>query len=185
MNDSVEEKFLSLEEYHRICQFYYTEARLLDERKYQQWLGLLTENVAYVMPARHVPILDPALRETEALLDISQDTSHGLQAPLRDDNYFTLSIRVMRSFKMNSWTDNPPPRTTRLVSNIEAQYAPEGVETYSNVAIAYSRSGRDNVIYTARRQDMLRITENGIKIARRKVMLDWNIIEAPSIGLFF
>jgi len=176
---------VSLELYHHVCQFYYAEARILDERKYQRWLELLAEDVAYIMPARHVPMLDPALRETEGFLDVSHDTGNSKQVPLREDNFLTLNIRVMRSFKLNSWSDNPPPRTTRIVSNIEVMPHAEGFEVFSNVALAYSRYGGDNMLYTARRQDVIRVEGNSFRIASRKVVLDWNIVEGPSVGMFF
>jgi 3-phenylpropionate/cinnamic acid dioxygenase small subunit len=176
---------ISLEEHHRISQFYFREARLLDERKFQQWLSLLTDDIVYVIPARHTPFLDPAKRETEALLNLEQETSDGLEPPFRDDNKLTLSIRVMRSFKMSSWTDNPPARTRRFVSNIEAVQDGDSVDVYSNLLLYFSRYGQDNHTYTARRYDHLRRVENGFQIARREVLLDWNVITGPSVGLFF
>lgn len=176
---------VSLEDYHRISQFYFREARLLDERKYQQWLALLTEDVTYTLPARHTPFADPAQRETEALLALENDTAAGLAPPLRDDNHLTLSIRVMRAFKMNSWTDNPPARTRRFVSNIEVLQAGDGFEVYSNLLLYFSRYGQDNHVYTGRRHDFLRQTGDGLKIARREVLLDWNVVTGPSAGLLF
>ena len=176
---------VSLEDYHRISQFYFHEARLLDERQYQQWLALLSEDISYTIPVRHTPMLDNAKRETEALLNIEQEISQGLEPPFRDDNLFTLSIRVMRSFKLNSWSDNPPPRTTRFVSNIEVVPIADGFEVRSNLMLALSRYGADNTLYTARRQDVIRNSEQGFKIAKRNVLLDWSVIAAPSVGLFF
>lgn len=176
---------ISPEDYHRISQFYFVEARLLDERHYQQWLALLDENISYIIPGRHTPMLDAAKRETEVLLNVEQELSQGLEPPLRDDNYFTLSIRVMRSFKMNSWTDNPPSRTTRFVSNIEAVPVTEGFDVRSNLMLALSRYGADNTIYTARRIDTIRCDGQGFKITKRTVLLDWSTIVAPSAGLFF
>jgi 3-phenylpropionate/cinnamic acid dioxygenase small subunit len=179
------EKMVSLENYHRISQFYYSEARLLDERKFQQWLTLLSEDIAYIVPARHTPFVDVAKRGTEALLDLEQEISRGLEPPFRDDNFLTLSIRVMRSFKMNSWTDNPPARTRRFVSNIEAVHDGDGFDVYSNLLLYFSRYGQDNHTYTARRHDYLRDTPAGLKITRREVLLDWNVITGPSVGLLF
>lgn len=181
----MKESLVSLEEHHRISQFYFREARLLDERKYQQWLALCTEDVTYIVPARHTPFLDPALRETEALLDLAQECSTGLAPPLRDDNRLTLTIRVMRSFKMNSWTDNPPARTRRFISNIEAVTEGDGFDVYSNLLLYYSRNGQDNHVYTGRRHDHLRNTPDGLRIAHREVLLDWNVVTGPSVGLFF
>lgn len=176
---------VSLEQQHRISQFYYREARLLDERLYQQWLALLTDDVAYTVPARHTPFLDPALREQEALLNLPQETGSGMAPPLRDDSKLTLGIRVMRAYKMNSWSDNPPARTRRFVSNIEVYAIDGGFEVYSNLLLYYSRYGQDNHLYSGRRHDRLRETADGLLIAAREVLLDTNVVTGPSVGLFF
>lgn len=177
---------VSIEQYHHICQFYYYEARLLDERRFQQWLELMAEDIRYTVPARCSPMPDSKQRGNEAILDTGQEFSQGLEPPLRDDDYFTLSIRVMRSFKSNSWSDNPMLRTSRFVSNIEVIAEDDNAFTvYSNVMLSASRYGRDNAIYTMRRKDLIRSREDSFNIAERTVMLDWNVITAPSVGLFF
>lgn len=176
---------VALADYHRICQFYYREARLLDERLYQQWLALLAEDVRYTVPARHTAFADPSRRETEALYALEQEVNSGLAPPLRDDNRLTLSIRVMRAFKMNSWTDNPPARTRRFVSNIEAVQQDEGFEVCSNLLLYFSRHGDDNHVYSGRRHDSLRDTAEGLRLVRREVLLDWNVVTGPSVGLLF
>lgn len=177
---------VSLEEHYRISQFYYREARWLDERRYQQWLTLLDDAIRYTVPARHTAWLDPALRGTEALLDVAHDTGRGLAPPWRDDSRLTLTIRAMRAYKLNSWTDNPPARTTRMVGNIEAVNASDGsLETCSTLLLAYSRYGQDNHHYTARRHDRLRREGEDYRIVAREVLLDWNVVTGPSVGLLF
>ena len=183
--DTMKHTSVSLEEHYRISQFYYREARLLDERHYQQWLTLLAEDITYTVQARHTPALDPALRGTEALLDLAHDTSSGLAPPLRDDNRLTLTIRALRAFKMNSWTDNPPARTRRFVSNIEAWHSGEQVETFSNLLLTYSRYGQDNHLYSARRHDVLCRVDQEYRIVRRDVLPDWNVTTGPSAGVMF
>jgi 3-phenylpropionate/cinnamic acid dioxygenase small subunit len=166
-----------------IEQFYYREARLLDERKYQQWLGLLNEDIVYNMPARHTPTLDPALRETEAVLNVEQELSHGLEPGHRNDDFLTLNIRAMRSFKLSAWADNPPPRTRRFVSNIEPYHEDDELLVYSNVLLYYSRHGNENYQYSCQRKDKLLKLEEGFKIRERTVLIDWNVVTGPSLGL--
>lgn len=168
-------------------QFYFREARLLDERKYQQWLALLAEDVEYTLPSRHTVFVDSKKRDSEALLNVEQELSQGTDANFRSENYLTLSIRVMRAFKINSWTDNPPARTTRFVSNVEVLPGedPDCLQVFSNILIAYSRHDSDNHTYTARRSDILRRSEDDFKIARREILIDWNVVTGPSLGIFF
>ncbi|MGI9284813.1 MAG: aromatic-ring-hydroxylating dioxygenase subunit beta [Pseudomonadales bacterium] len=168
-------------------QFYFREARLLDERKYQQWLALVAEDVEYTLPNRHTVFVDPKKRDSEALLNVEQELSHGTDANFRSENYLTLSIRVMRAFKINSWTDNPPARTSRFVSNVEVLPSEtlDCLQVYSNILIAYIRHDSDNHMYTARRSDILRRTEEDFLIAKREVLIDWNLVTGPSLGVFF
>src|SRR5690606_688641 len=42
-----------LETYHRVQQFIYNEARLLDERQWRSWLDLWTEDGMYWIPQQH------------------------------------------------------------------------------------------------------------------------------------
>ena len=37
---------------YQVEQFYYREARLLDNRQYRQWLLLLSQDIRYLMPSR-------------------------------------------------------------------------------------------------------------------------------------
>jgi 3-phenylpropionate/cinnamic acid dioxygenase small subunit len=172
--------------FHQIEQFYFREARLLDDRKFQEWYSLLSEDVRYTIPTRHTPMLDPQLRETEAVLNIKQELNHGLEPPLRDDNYLTLMIRTTRAFKLNAWADNPPPRTRRIVSNLEVYETSENrYQTFTNVMMSYSRHDRNNHIYTFQRQDELIKDNEGFRLSARDIILDWNVVTGPSVGLIF
>ena len=168
-------------------QFYFREARLLDNRELQQWMGLLTEDVTYIMPVRSNPMRDPKKRGTESYLNVDSELSEGLDPPHRDENFFTIALRVNRTFKANSWSDNPPARTRRFISNveIEAGGSPDELKVYSNFLCTFSRHQIDNVTYSGQRQDVIRVTEEGFKIASRRVIIDWNVVTAPSLGLYF
>jgi len=168
-----------------IEQFYYREARWLDDRQYQQWMALLAQDIRYTVPVRHTPMLDPKLRETESVLNVGQELNQGIEAPLRDDSYLTLMIRATRSFKLSAWADNPPARTRRFVSNIEVYEEGEHYRVYSNTLMSFSRHGHDNHLYPYQRQDRLQKTDNGFMIHERHVLLDWNVVTAPSVALLF
>lgn len=171
-----------------IEQFYYREARLLDSRCYTQWLGLLDEDIEYLMPSRHVPQPDPAARGTEDFLaeDRELERRGPAASPLRQENLFQLSIRANRPYKLNAWAESPPPRTRRFINNVEVEIL-SSVEyrVYSNFQLFYSHHGRDNHTYTGCRRDVLRVTEGALKILSREVIMDWDVITAPTLGLFF
>jgi len=172
--------------YHRIQQFYFYEARLLDERQYQQWFATLSEKIAYTVPARHITQLDPALRETEAVLNTQQEFSSGMEAPLRAENHLHLMIRTMRSFKLNAWTENPPARTRRHVNNIEIiAVEDKTILVFSNTLLYYSRHDHNNHIYSYQRKDRLEEKGESFCLLKREVLLDSTVITGPSVGIFF
>ena len=51
--------------------------------------------------------------------------------------------------------------------------------------LSYSRHRDDNYLYTAQRSDVLKVVDGNFKIDKRNVLIDWNVITAPSLGLFF
>ena len=62
--------------------------------------------------------------------------------PIREESYIHLMVRVERAFKINSWSENPPARTRRIVGNVELMSS--GSEEYSvvsNFHLYYSRPG--------------------------------------------
>lgn len=173
-----------LQVYHEIQQFYFSEARLLDERRYQSWMKLLAPDVEYLMPNRSNCSLDVDLKNMEELLNLEQELSQGLEPPLRDDNMITLSLRANRPTNPVAWADNPMPRTRRHVSNVEVyQEKKKNFQVYNNVLMTYSRHARDNHVYSFQRQDQLQRVDGDLKIARRKIVIDWNVITAPTMAL--
>lgn len=179
---------LSRELHFQVEQFYYREARLLDERRYQQWLALLCEDIRYVMPSRYVAQRDHAARGTEAYLapEREMQTAAVSDLPLREENYFVLAVRVERAFKPTAWGDNPPARTRRHVSNVELiGVEVEDLIVFSNFMLNYSRHGQDNFLYSGQRRDRLRRNGDDFKVADREVILDWSVIPAPTVALFF
>ena len=106
---------------HEVEQWYYREARLLDGRQYQTWLGLCAEDIRYVMPGRSNPLVDNAERGREEMICVDRELegveSDGL--PIRDETYPFLAMRVGRAYAPNSWAENPPARTRRIIGNVE------------------------------------------------------------------
>jgi 3-phenylpropionate/cinnamic acid dioxygenase small subunit len=106
--------------------------------------------------------------------------------PIRDENFFNLAIRVDRMFKVNAWAENPPARTRRYISNIEVSPRHDGsLAVYSNFQLFYSRHQQDNFTYYGQRRDVLRTEGAGFKLASREVILDFNVITVPTLGLIF
>jgi len=176
-----------LELQHAVEQFYYREARLLDGRRYQTWLGLCAPDIRYVMPGRGNPLVDNAERGQESMISVARELegpdSDGL--PIRNESLPYLMLRVERSFKANAWAENPPARTRRIVGNVEI-LAVEGerISVTSNFHLFYSRPGASNFLYAGQRNDVLVRADESFKIASREIVMDFANIDVPTLGLF-
>ncbi len=179
---------VTLELQHEVEQFYYQEARLLDGRQYQTWFALCTEDIRYVMPARTNPLVDNAERGQESMIGIERELegreSDGL--PIRDESHPYLAMRVQRSYAPNSWAENPPARTRRIIGNVEIlEVAEDQLAVTSNFQLFYARPGSASFLYAGYRRDVLRRTDEGFRIAHREIVMDMADIDYPTLGLFF
>lgn len=162
---------------HRVEDFLYLEAELLDERKLRQWLDLLTEDVRYWMPLRH------------NLLDRPESVFDELAKPGEsyyfDDDIHSLRIRVERVYAKNAWAEVPPSRTRHLISNIRIKKDHgSDIEVHSNFLVYRTRMESDRDIFVGTRHDVLRRCGDAFKIARRIIILDQAVLDAKNISVF-
>ena len=178
----------SPEEQRALERFYFHEARLLDNRQYQQWLGLVSEQISYLMPSRVNVQVDNRARGNEDMISVERELEdqESMGCPIREETYIHLMVRVERAYKINSWSENPPARTRRIVGNIELM-AREGdsFSVLSNFHLYYARPGNEDVIYSGQRRDTLLFQEEGFHIGRREVVMDYANIAMPTLGLLF
>ena len=158
-------------------QFLFYEARLLDSGRFHEWLGLFTDDVHYWMP----------VRRTRTSNELDQEfTSPGAVAYF-DDTKEMLAGRVRKLRTGYSWAEDPPSRTRHVISNIEviAGEAASELTAYSNFIVYRSRAESEQDFYVGGRQDLLRRVDGGLKIARRKLTLDQNVLSAKNVSIFF
>lgn len=171
---------------NEIQQFYYREARMLDERQFQSWVNLLAPGVEYTMPNRSNCGTDKKLKNREEILNIGQELSSGMEPPLRDDNLMTLTFRANRTTSADAVADNPLTRTRRSVNNIEIYKAGSGrYKVFNNVIMSFSRHSQDNHQYSFQRQDLLQRIGGELRIGKRKIITEWNVVTAPTMALIF
>lgn len=175
-------------EQRELERFYFHEARLLDNREYRQWLGLLSADIRYVMPSRVNVQVDNRSRGQEAMISVDRELERqdSMGCPHREENFLLLQLRAERAYKINSWSESPPARTRRIVGNVEL-IARDGDAraVLSNFHLYYARPGSENVIYSGQRRDTLRSTAEGLRLAQREVVLDYADIQLPTLGLLF
>lgn len=88
--------------HHRLEQFLYHEARLLDEQRMAEWLALWTDDGMYWIPQQH-----------------------GQQSPydhisLAWENAMMREVRMRRLTNARNWSQQPATHTARLVGNVSA-----------------------------------------------------------------
>ncbi len=160
-------------------QFLYREARLLDDRRFHDWLTLFTDDVRYWMASRTNRY--PKSSKAIAILDpdryVEDDIGREDELAILDETKETLSGRVARLETGMAWAEDPPSRTRHMISNIEIE--PGDVETeirvYANFIVYRSRAETEQDFYVGARRDVLRRVEGEWKIAHRKLILDQTV----------
>ena len=86
-----------------------------------------------------------------------------------------------------AWAEDPPSRTRHLLSNIEVEPGDTASElkVYANFLVYRNRSEMEQDFYIGARQDVLRHVDGAWKIARRKIILDQNVLLAKNVSIFF
>jgi len=149
---------MSVERWHRVQQFLFHEARLLDERRLQEWLGLYAEDAEYWVPYSwsqqspkdHVSLF----YETKSLLGMRIDRLERALSPL----------------------DSPPSRVNHYLSNVQvddgdpltarahllfAEYRREEQRWFAGRATWRLRPNGEGFLIAAKRVDLLNADQDG------------------------
>ena len=172
-----------------IEQFLYREARMLDERRFHEWLELFTDDVRYWMAGRSsryprsskaITVLDPQRRQ-------ESDVAVEDELAILDETKVTLSGRIARLDTGMAWAEDPPSRTRHIIANIEVEPGDTASElkVYSNFVVYRTRAETEQDFYIGARQDVLRRVDGAWKIAHRKLVLDQNVLLAKNVSVFF
>ncbi|MBR1201329.1 MULTISPECIES: 3-phenylpropionate/cinnamic acid dioxygenase subunit beta [unclassified Bradyrhizobium] len=163
--------------------FYYREADLLDDRRFRDWLELLAEDVSYFMPIRrNVKFGQQAARE---------NTKRGEGISWFDEDKWTLTKRVEQILTGVHYAEEPLSRITHMVSNVQIKGARPDIaaarelDVTSRFLVYQNRVEYETYIFVGRRNDTLRLTDDGWKIARREILLEQNILLAKNLTTFF
>ena len=177
-----EEQIARLLLQQEIENFLHCEADLLDERRYEDWLGLLAEDVRYWMPMRRNVKFGEEEREfTRAGQDISWF----------DEGKETLTRRVKQILTGIHWAEEPVSRISHMVSNIRlvevnpSPAEPAEAAVKCRFLIYRNRVETETDILVGKREDLLRRVDGQWQIARRKIILDQNVLMTKNLTFFF
>jgi 3-phenylpropionate/cinnamic acid dioxygenase small subunit len=163
-------------------EFLYHEAELLDERRYEEWLELLADDVRYWMPMRRNVKFGELDREfTRAGQDINWF----------DEGKDTLTRRVQQILTGVHWAEEPLSRICHMLSNVQLLHVrpsvvePAEVTVKCRFLIYRNRVDTETDILVGKREDILRRTNGQWKIRQRKIVLDQNVLLAKNLTFFF
>lgn len=159
-------------------QFLYSEAKLLDERRFDEWIELLTDDIHYWMPIRRTTVGS----QTEL-----EFTSIGGMA-LFDDNLDFLKIRVAKLAASNAWAEEPPSRTRHTVTNVQIVDIEESgrIVVACNFQLYRTRLESEEDCWIGCRQDWLeRNAEGNFMLAQRHIFLEQTTILSQNMSNLF
>lgn len=167
-----------------ISRFLVHEAWLLDDRQYEAWVALFSEDLRYWAPARRVRMVSnlPGDRAIE-----HEFTGEG-ELHIFDETKQALALRIARvSTARQLWAENPPGRNRHLITNIEAWHGatPDEFTVKSNFAVFHARFDHEGNQFFGTREDVLRQHGGSFQIAARKITLDSTVIWTGALTTFF
>ena len=145
-------------------------------------LALLAEDIRYWMPMRrNVKYGDVSREFTREREDINWF----------DEGKETLTRRVRQIETGIHWAEEPQSRITHMVSNVQLIKATPDIAAAQEVAakcrflIYRNRVETETDLLVGKREDTLRRAGDSWVIARRKIILDQNVLMTKNLTFFF
>jgi biphenyl 2,3-dioxygenase beta subunit len=161
---------------YEVEQFYYQEAALLDARRFDEWLELLTPDIHYWMPIRRTVTLANADREFTKPGDMA----------FFDDDKSLLEARVRKLGTGFSWSEDPPSRTRHMIHNVRVlEETGDELAVESNFHLYRTRLESEEDSWIGLRRDRLRRVDGKLRIARRHIFLEQTLILSRNLSNFF
>lgn len=134
-------------------EFVYQEAALLDQRRFEEWLGLYTDDAVYWLPQRDGD-------------DPSRDIA------IIYDDWQALRGRVVRLRSGFAYSQEPPSKTCHLVGNVRVAAENAGtMGVSSSLVIVEARRGDQNVYAGSVEHTLVPCGSDGYHIQRKVVRL--------------
>lgn len=136
-----------------VSQFLYTEARLQDTHAYDAWEALWADDGVYWVPAN------------------GSDIDPESQMSIIYDNRSRIALRIRQFHTGKRHTQAPRSSLGRVLSNVEV-LGVEGDEIrVAANAMIFESNLRAETVWCSRNEYLLRRTADGLRMARKKVVL--------------
>lgn len=159
-----------------IVEFLEDEATALDDNELTEWFQRMAPDIVYRMPVRMTKDRADGSEFAEGMFHF-------------DEDYMTLATKVMRlAATQSAWAEKPPSRTRRFVTNIKAfkrDSEGEEYEVRSSVLLVRNRYQESKLeLLSARRTDVIRRVDQGLKIAARTIFPDQATLGTQNLAVF-
>jgi 3-phenylpropionate/cinnamic acid dioxygenase small subunit len=131
----------------------YCEARLLDERRYGDWFRSFADELTYWIPCN------------------SEDLDPRRSISIVYDDAGRLRDRVARLESGMAHAQNPPSKTSRLISNVQVSQTADDLADVSSAFILYELRRGHSRVFGGRYQHRFRFEDGHWKIALKKCAL--------------
>ena len=150
------------------------EADLLDAGDLQGWLALLDPAIRYRMP---VPVTTDRRSRGHVPLGAMDHF---------DEDLYSLCKRVERLEGDHAWTEDPPSRTRRFVTNVRVRVlGADCVEARSYLLLYRSRGDvRAAELLSAERVDELSRADDGWRLRSRLITVDDAVLRMQNLAVF-
>lgn len=161
---------------HEVEQFLYDEAAVLDAHDYEAWLELFTDDAHYFMP----------IRRTRMARDLEREFTQPHEMAWFNDTKLQLAGRVAKLATGRSWAEDPPSRTRHLITNVRiVGDDSHELTVHSNFHLYRTRLKSEEDSWIGSRQDVLRRTDGGLRIAKRTIYLEQTVLLSRNLSNFF
>jgi 3-phenylpropionate/cinnamic acid dioxygenase small subunit len=153
-----------------VAAFLYEEARLLDDREFEKWMDLFTDDGIYWVPAKK-----------------GQESPHDHVSLFYDDKEI-MRTRITRLRHPKIHVQTPHAATIHLISNVTlgAHDAASGeFVAHSNFIMFEDRPADERRLHAGRYSHTLRRVDGRIRIARKRVDLTNCDASLPALALPF
>ncbi|WP_338602715.1 aromatic-ring-hydroxylating dioxygenase subunit beta [Sulfolobus tengchongensis] len=160
---------VSYDEYMEILSFLYKEAMLLDDKKYKEWLSLLTEDFEYKI----------------FLVDFVPYTNEGPKLiTILDEDRKAMERRINRLYTEYAWAEDPQSHTLRVISNVMIESKVDNVYNVRSYLVLHRDRGdlKDEVFYAKRNDKIVKVNE-GYKLSKRDVIIMESILRERNVSL--
>lgn len=157
----------SLPSKRTVRKFVLNEARLIDDKKFDEWLGLFLEDAIYWMPL--------------ARDQVEEDVHNSLFY----EDTLLLTVRVKRLSHPRAFSQQPPSYCQHVLQKPEVTYDDKSETVHTSTPFIYIEcQGDEQVILTGKLCHQLKCFDGKLKIYRKRVDLLNRDAALPSIQLF-